>query len=152
MGNYSAPIEKLVTRLNFHTGTGQILDGWKFEAVPVQATDGLKDLPGIRLYIPTASEAERGAFVIPSLTVNILLSTKRTTTPNALTEHLKALEKLLDAIDTDENGKVDAGLGGSLRSRLTARTGAQYMLDVSVNTELTLNLEPRAAARGSRRS
>jgi hypothetical protein len=129
---------------------GRILAGFKFEAVPAATTEGVKDLPGIRLYIPGVTEIYRGAFVAPGMTVNLLLATRRTTDPNAIVEHLKALEKLMDALDKNAQGEVDPGLGGSLRTPMTLRTGSQYVLDLSVNSELTLTLEPRAAARGSR--
>ena len=152
MAMFTKPITNLIARLNFHVGVGRILAGFKFEAVPHPSTDGMKDLPGIRLYIPSMTEAYRGSnFVVPSMKVNILLATKRTGNPNAIAAHCTALEKLLDALDLSESGEVDPGLVGALRTPMTAATGEQYMLDLSVNTELTLNLEPRASARGSRR-
>ncbi len=150
MGMLSKPIEKLIARLAHHAGTGQLLAGWKIQAAPAPAIDGTRDLPCVQIKVPTPSESYRQAFVVPSMTVGLVVSTRRAASPNAITEHCAAVEKLLDALDLDDAGKVDPGLCGTLRAPMTFRAGQQNVLDVSVNTELTLTLEPRAAVRGSR--
>ncbi len=159
MGNLSRPIAALIDRLTFHCGPGQILDGFTFEPQPASHVGGQKDLPTIAFKLPGPSESYAGWSVVNTITVALVVSTKRQTA-NALVEHLNAVEKVLDAIDTDGDGEVNLGLAyqaagekpvPTLRVPITVRAGGQYALDLSINTELTLMLEARPAGRGSRR-
>jgi hypothetical protein len=69
--------------------------------------------------------------------------------PTKLVDHLEAVEAVIDAIRHDENGARDVALGGSLVKPVTFRTGKQFALDNSINTELLLTLEPRPYDYGS---
>lgn len=153
MGNLTKPIQALIDRLTAQTATGGMLDGFKFIAAPTTNVHGEKDLPNVRLTVPEYVETLRAASRTQTLTVHVVLSTKRTTNSNSLIEHFTDLEKLLDAIDCDpdNDSAPDLGLNQTLAFPLSVATGQQYALDLSINTELTLTLVARASQRGSMR-
>lgn len=149
-GIYSKPVELLVARLQGHAATGKILEGFKFAPLPVEDAGGKQDLPSVRLWIPSVSEGYRPQFVWGArLQFNLTVATAR---EGGIVGLMEAVEKVMDAAETDPTtNAVDPGLSGTLMTPFSMAVQNVFALDLSLNAELTLQLEPRPRDRGRRR-
>lgn len=149
--NLSAPVAKLIERLELSVKPGQRLDGWKLHVLPVERIDGLKDFPFVAVELPTWSEAYRSAkVVLPTLSVVLNVGTAKEKT--GLAGHLKALSDVLNAVELNvETPRViDPGLSGTILRPFEVAARETQTLDISLLTKLTLTIEAKPALRGRR--
>lgn len=138
MGKLAEIITALDNRVSFHTGTGEILDGMVWRATPVSEITGHEDLPEARLFTPRANEAYRPTRMSnASLTTPIVLSTSKDA---GLASHYEWVEKLLDAIETDQSGERDLGLNGNLDKPMSYETRHEATTEQSINSRITLTM------------
>lgn len=149
---FSTPMADIIARLKFHTTLGQtpkrMLDGWKFEDVPLTDVEGLKDLPGVRIYVPDVggdyrpSRNESG-----TMKVRLVLATSRKL---GLVEHLKGVELVMDALNySDASGQVK-WLAGSVKP-WSWSTEDNFIVDTSINSQVSIVIEPKVVEIGKRR-
>lgn len=149
MGVYADIISEISTRLNYHVGSGKMLDGYSYTAVPIVTVDGIDDLPAIRLFVPNLSETYKPKNQgNSSMTANILVSIKR---EDGVPAVLTAIEKVMDAIETNTSDVIDPGLAGNLLQPLNMQIRNTQTLQNSVNAELSIEVTPKVFGRGNRR-
>ena len=149
MGNLSKVVAAIESRLTFHAQAGGILDGVGMAFEPVAAIEGEADLPKVRMLVPDIGETPKTALLAePSMTLTLAVSTRRA---DGIAAHLAAVEAVLDALEVNDDGRQDTSLAGTLPVPFTVRTGGNNVLDLSITTDLSLNLKPRPAVRGNRR-
>ena len=149
MGNISQAFDEIEKRIRYHARAGGILDGFTVEFNQTAEIQGQQDLPSVRLSPPTLTETRRGTYVVPTSELNVSVATYR---PNGVAVHVKAVERVMDAIETGVDGVVDTGLNGSLRAPVQMSSGPQNALDLSLNSDLALKLEHRCSNFGNRRT
>ncbi len=148
MGKYAAVVQKLIDRLTFHVGAGQMLAGMKFVPIPVKDPEGQSDLPVIRLWVPTVRESYRSASLgTGEMTLNVTVSTERS---KGLVELLEKVELVMDALETSSTGSVDPGLSGTLVRPFNVSLGGSFVLDLSLNAQLSITAAPKQFERGGR--
>jgi len=152
MGIYSTPVSDLIARLIYQTTSGQtparLLDGWKFEAIPVASVEGLADLPAIRLYVPDISGTYRPTRLeTGSISVRLIISTKR---DDGLIALIEKVELVMDAISYDTAGLRSLALKGTLKP-WSWNMGNNFVVDNSLNGQVSITLEPKVAEFGQRR-
>jgi hypothetical protein len=155
MGTYSTPIKNLFDRLVYHTTAGQmplrLLDGWKFEPVPRQSVEGLTDLPAVSLYIPNLTATFRPTRQEEmKMSVNLLVSVKRDSGDDSLVQLIQAVELVMDAINYDETGALKPVIKGTLKPFSWSMTG-NFVVDTSLNGQVSISLDPRIVELGRRR-
>lgn len=153
MPSYSTVIDKLVTRLQWHTAAvGRLLYGAKFEALPIAQVDGATDLPHVRCFTFDIAETFRPNKPIScTIDVSVLVSAKRGDGLKVLAEWV---EKVLDAaeITTDGTSAIDPRLDNALLNPFRARTERAQVGDLSHNQLIIFTLVPRELpSRGKRR-
>ena len=148
MGNISQAFDEIEKRIRYHARAGGILDGFTVETNQTAEITGVQDLPSIRMSPPTLTETRRGGFVVPTSELNIAVATNRL---NGVAAHVRAIENVMDAIETNLSGIVDTGLCGSLRAPVQMSSGPHNALDLSLNSDLALKLEHRCSNFGNRR-
>jgi hypothetical protein len=159
MGMYSTPIQDVIDRLTYHTLAAQIparmLDGTKLESVPRSSVEGLADLPGVRLLIPTV-ESEyfpggRTGQEQGTIKMLLVIGVKRDDGANALATLLKQVETVLDALNIDATGQFSPSIKGTLKP-FSWKIENTYPVDNSLNAQVSVSLEPRPVPLGQRRS
>lgn len=148
MGKYSAVLTEVVARLNYHVGSGRDLDGYKFEEIPIEEAEGQKDLPAVRLYIPSLAESFRASEV--GMTRMGLIITVSTSKKDGIVEHVKKVEKVMDAIEKNTSGVIDAGLKGTLLRPMGMTLEVSRATTLSITSEIRISAEPRPFERGKR--
>lgn len=151
MPTYSTPVADIIDRLNYHTKAGQtpnrILAGWKFESIPTSSTEGPKDLPSIRIYVPEVKGKYRPARNEDgTMTFKLLISTKRS---DGLVAHLQGVEKVMDALNHNTSGLIKNIAG--LAKPWEWETGENYIVDHSISSEINMALMLQAVELGNRR-
>lgn len=148
MGKYSAVLDALIDRLEFHVGAGEMLAGMKFVSIPVKDPEGQRDFPVIRLWIPSFRELYRGATLgSGEMTLNLTVSIERSL---GLVELLEKVELVMDALETNTAGSVDPGLDGTLVRPFNVSLGGSFVLDLSLNAQLSITATPKPFERGGR--
>lgn len=153
MGKYSAVIEALSARIEGHIGTGKILESFKYVQGPLLEVEGEKDYPKVRLWIPELSQ-----FVHPRLIGEAGMTLKLTLATSlkaGLVEWCQAVEKVLDAIETDHTtGQLDLGLNGTLKKPMEPQVRDNFATPngLSLNAQITISVMPHPFTRGARRS
>jgi hypothetical protein len=154
MGSYSPIVTEIVARLTYHKASaGRILYGVKsFAPYPLEETEGLKDLPAIRIWIPDFHEQFR-ARTIPkaSISLNVSVSTAR---KDGVPNLVAWVEKTLDALDVkaDGSGDIDPMMNSTLRIPFSITSTPGMVHTNSITQLLTLSLVPRKSPlRGKRR-
>lgn len=155
MGNYSRPIQEVLDRLAYHTADlpGRMLRGLRYVPTPVVEVTGLTDLPCVALYVPKLRENYVVRRVSGQLSWSLIVAVRRQSEQsNAVVTLMEWIEKVLDAIETRADGseQVNTNIGGTTKPFEAAQVNA-FALDLSINAEITLSIEPRPCARGSRR-
>lgn len=152
MGKISAPIERVIKRMEFHSNhASRILGGFKWVPFPMTEADGQKDFPTVRLWIPQLSEDYRPSnLAIGTLRLGLHVATERKL---GMAVHMEALEKVLDALETTaaDQATIDLGFNGTLRKPMSMAVGNVFALDISVNSEILLTLDLIPYERGRRR-
>jgi hypothetical protein len=151
MGSYSTIVEKLVERMQFHTGdTGTLLQGVKFSDVPVLEVDGEADLPIVRLYIPDIVETfVPGALCKAMLVLRMTIATKRS---DGIASHITKVEKVIDALEVNALGVVDSKLEGSIRQPFSLKTSDATVTSISITTQLSITVTPRKTPQRGKRA
>jgi len=153
MGSYSSALEKIADRLEKHTEgrAKSLLAGFNFDDKPTQQVDGESDLPNVRLFVPDLSEQFRERELCKAtLGCNLAISTKIS---EGCVEHLKAVEKVLDAVELDaDTGEVDVTLEGTVRQPFSLKSAEPRFGAVSITTEVSLVFTPRKTPRRGKRS
>jgi hypothetical protein len=143
-------VQKLIDRLTYHKADveGRLLRGMKFEPIPVKDPEGQSDLPVIRLWVPTIRESYRGASLgTGEMTLNLTVSTRRS---EGLVKLLEKVELVMDALETSNTGLVDPGLDGTLVRPFNVSLGGSFVLDLSLNAQLSITAAPKQFERGGR--
>lgn len=152
---FSPIMTALLARLNYHKGDGLLLDGIKVKEFPESEISGHKDLPQVGVFIPDIFETfSWRAPTSASMTLRISISTKRGAT-NPLQTHLEWIEKVLDALETTHDGAAnkDSTLDGTIRKPFDVSLGNAFAEEISLNSQLTLTVVPRALViRANRRT
>lgn len=121
MGKYSTPLADFVARLTYHTtpGAARLLDGFRWElddgkAVPTESTQGYKDMPALRLYLPSVRENFRPRVNIDG-TVDIRLHIA-SARQEGIVKWMESVEKVMDALQYKAETPLAIGaLAGTLR-------------------------------------
>lgn len=158
MGMFSGPIQDVINRLTYHTTTAipaRMLDGFKFEAVPRAQVEGMTDLPGIRLLIPTI-EAQyrpggRTGQEEGTLTLHLVVGVKRDDGNNTLATLINHVEKVLDALNFNTTGALAPSIAGTMKP-FSWKIENTYPVDISLNAQVSISLEPRPVILGQRRN
>ena len=154
MGKYTELVQTVIDRLTFHAAPGGILEGFKAFYGPTEDVEGVKDLPSVRLFIPTPSEQWAGTRGTFSLTANVLVTTaraQRSKDGQDILDHAAALEKVMDAIETDVDGNVEFVFAGKLVKPIELRMHSQSANPIAIMSEVSVNMERIPFARGTRR-
>ena len=154
MGKYTELVQTVIDRLTFHAAPGGILEGFRSFYGPTEDVEGKRDLPSVRLFIPTPSERWSGNKGTFSLTVNLLVTTARAQRPTDgqdILDHAAALEKVMDAIETDVDGNVEFVFAGKLVKPVELSMHGQSANPISIMSEVSVNMERTPFARGTRR-
>lgn len=162
-GKYSRPLADFLARIDFHAQdvAGRILRGWHWDvsskakgidglAVPTMSIRGLKDLPGLRIYLPELSETFRPARHTDGLiTINILVSTKRT---DGVIDWVNGIQKVVDALQNSPTDPwVAKAIDGTVQHfRWEAKDN--FILENSLNSHLSLSLHPIVGDVGKHRN
>lgn len=152
MGVYSTPLADLEARLTYQAADidGRLLRGAKLEITPREETEGVSDMPCLRLYIPTIRENYRPArYGDGSLTLNVLVATHR---DKGNLELMAWVEKLIDAarLKADASGSRSA-LAGTMRPFDWSAT-EPFVTGVSLNTHVIISLVTRPRELGLNRT
>lgn len=151
MGHYTKITQEIIDRLNFHTGTGEMLAGLKFREAPEVNIEGLTDFPNAVFFLPSLSESYHVNIIGDgNLRFNISLSVAR---KEGIPKLMEWVEKLLDALETkkDGSGLVDTNLNGSTKP-FNAEIANSFALDVSLTAQITITVSPKPMNRGQRRN
>lgn len=151
MGCYTRPLQEILDRLEYHSAVaGRILWGARYVPLPVVEVTGLTDLPCVALYVPRIRETYQVRRIQSSLSWSLMVAVRREDSVIVLMEWV---EKVLDAIErkADTTALVDTNIGGTTKPFEASVVNA-FALDLSLNAEITLTIEPRPCLRGSRRS
>jgi hypothetical protein len=145
MGKYSTPLADFVARLNWHTVEGEtparLLAGVKWEitdgkVVPTADVQGLKDLPGLRLYLPQLRESFRPARNLDgTITLNLLIATAREA---GIVSWIQTVEKVMDALQYRAADPLATGaLAGTLRHFDWSMTD-NFIVGNSLNAQVSI--------------
>lgn len=142
MGRYSTPIGSLIARLKYHATPHQTparrLAGFKIIETPTTETEGEKDLPNVRVVIPDFNEHFVAARNLDGkIEIKILIGSARA---KGLVVLMQVIERVLDAIQTDENGYV-SGLPGLAR-HFDCKVEGSTSGTTALTAPLTLFLTP----------
>lgn len=150
MGKYSAIVQAISDRLDGHAVSGGILDGFRIKATPEKEVLGEQDVKVVAMMIPDIEERWVGQDDgMTTLTLNLVVSTRRKDGPVV---HVQAVEALLDALERTPGGAYTPTLGGLLREPYGASIGNQVLLQLSLNTEISMSCQPKYFPRqGGRR-
>ena len=153
MPSYSPIVTEIIARINYHKGaSGRLLYGVKFQPYPLEETEGLKDLPMIRLWIPDFNETFRPRTLAKAgMTMNVSVSVAR---KQGIAVLVQWVEKVMDALDikADGSGDIDPMLNGTIRLPFSIHTIPGMVHSNSVTQQLTLQFVPRKTPqRGKRR-
>lgn len=153
MGDYSAVVTELGTRLTYHATTAtpaRILNGFQLRLSAVRETVGQRDHPFVELYgVEGNEEYVPNDLLKATLTVQLVVGTLRSDGP---TGHLAAVEKVLDAIETNSSGVLDPSLNRKLISRLEMNFSASSETDLTMNSIVTVRMMLHPQSRGARRT
>lgn len=152
MPQFSTIVADIISRLTYHTVDAQVparmLDGWKFEAVPVASVEGLKDLPALRLYLPDVKGDYRPARNEQSeMEFRMIVATKR---EDGLVAHFQAVEKVMDALNYTPAGVLTNAFAGTAKP-WSWKTSDNNIVDSSLNSQITIIIEPKVVELGKRR-
>lgn len=150
MGRYAAVVTELIARMNFHKGTGQMLQGLGFRETPEVQTDGLKDFPWAMFFLPSITESYHVRNIADStLRLNLAITTDRKYGIPAL---LVWVEKVMDALETNRTTLAyDPNLGGTTKPFEMEMANA-FALDLSLTAQITITVMPKPMQRGQRRN
>jgi hypothetical protein len=151
VSDLGTPLEEIVARLRYQAvaGAGRLLDGWKVHPVPVADVKGLTDFPYVMLFIPDYAETVHVSNLInPRLTVRLFVARKAKDGIPAL---MRSVAAVLNAIERTRDGqdRVDPNLNETTRP-IAVSTGENFALDLSLNAQLTITIEPKPFRRGRR--
>lgn len=152
MGSYSSITDALIERLKHHAGkNGSILDKFNVSDVPVLEIESNESLPSLRLYVPDISEQfTPGALNKTALVVKFTVSTAH---GEGVLAHMKAVEKALDALEVNKQGKVDAMLEGTIRKPFSVKSSDAFVSSIAITSQLSITFVPRKTPqRGKRRN
>lgn len=155
IGKYSNPITKLIERLEFHKATGQMLAGLDFRKVPKKQVEGADNFPTATLFIPTLQESTRAGGRSAGhghgvMLVNISVSVR---IDHGIPELMVWCEKVIDAIFTAHDGSAlfEPTLAGSLSIPLIAKVGTAFVLELSLNADITCTVQTQEYRLNERR-
>lgn len=157
MPRYSTILSNIIARLTAQNASGKILAGFKLTTNPTTEVEGQTDLSGgaIRLIDPPdiKEKAHEQMAIITGGTVTLKLGVS-TLRSAGFVAHLQAVEKAMDALETDATTGVDLLLGGTLAQPFSMNAGDSFAKDdgLSQNTFLTVTMIPIDCASGGRRS
>jgi hypothetical protein len=154
MGKYVELVQTVIDRITFHAVPGGILEGFKAFYGPTEDVEGISDLPSVRLFIPTPSEAWSGTKGTFGLVVNVMVATaraQRVQDGTDVLEHTAALEKVMDAIETNVDGNVEFTFSGKLVKPIELSLHGQSANPISIMSEVSIAMERIPFARGTRR-
>lgn len=155
MGNLSEIIQAVEARLTHHAAQdGRLLSGWKLHFNPEPDVDGARDLPSVRLFLPTHTEGTRPVTIADGkLTVRLYVGTRRSA---GTVEHVQGIEKVLDALETPTGAvggtaaALETALERAIARGLDIKMTDSFLGDISYNAQIEVTLTPRPVARGGR--
>lgn len=162
-GKYSRPLADFLARIAFQSAdvSGRILRGWHWDvsskatgaaalAVPTMSIRGLKDLPGVRIYLPDISETFRPARHTDGVfTIKLLVSTLRT---DGAVAWVDGIQKVIDALqNTPTDPWEPKAIAGTVQ-HFAWKTEDNFILDNSLNAHLSISLHPQVGDVGKHRN
>lgn len=151
MGKFSNVLTAVIARLNYHTGSGRILDGYSINTDIQKLVRGKLDFPCVTLFLAEPSESKEGRLLRLELRVNLTVSVWNSASAVDL---LQAVEKVADAVmtATDGSGRPDLGLGSTAYTTGAIQYGDNSALETSLSTNLTMVLKAQASEIADRRN
>ena len=152
MGRYSIPVDGLIAGLSYVAWSKQnpprLLDGLKIIPAPRRETEGLKDLPCVRIVIPDFDEVFAPARNIDgTLKVKLTVSDERS---KGIANALLTVEKVLDAIQTDPVTGICALPGTARHFDCKAEESVSYDNDITI--PIIIFLKPFKSEVGKRQT
>lgn len=151
MGALSQPVSELLARLNYHAGApGRILEGWTVNEVAETRADGADDHPNVTLVSVTVTDEPRTQPAsFSTLSVRLAVATAK---GGGYVSHLQAVEKLLDAVETDTAGAPDYTVGLSTMRGVRVQGEEPDTTGVAIQTFVVVALETVPFNRSNRRA
>lgn len=154
MSDIATPIETLIARLQYQAADvdGRLLRGTTIHPAPLADVKGATDFPYVMVMIPDYSEQNHArALINPVLTLRLVVSVAATPAETGLTRLLRQTAAVLNSLERtiDGNDRVDPNLNDTTKP-FSASTGDNFALDLSLNAQLTITIEPRPFQRGRR--
>lgn len=154
MSDVATPIEKILERLNYQAEDvdGRLLRGVIIHPAPVADVKGLTDFPYVMVMIPDYSEQNHPAALInPVLVVRMVVTVAANPAATALARLLRQVNAVLNSLERTVDGQnlVDPNLNETTKP-LVASSGDNFALDLSLNAQLTITIEPKPFHRGRR--
>lgn len=154
MGNLTRPIQEVIDRLQYQAGLAdpeRILHGAIIRDIPIVTIESLKDFPSVSVFIPSIRETYRPKdLALPSISIPIVVSTER---EKGLLHLYEWVERVIDALEVkrDGSGHVDPNLVATSKP-FAVSVGNNFALELSLNAQLTITIDPRPVLRGTRRT
>lgn len=150
MGQLSTPTADLIARMDYHTAaSGRILFGFFWKALPIREGESQSDFPNVRLFIPDMAGAFRPAkLATAEIEFKMIVAVAR---EKGLVELMKAVEKVVDALEIKTDGTTVAALAGTAKM-FDWHTDGNFTVDGSLNAQLIISATPAVKSVGNRRT
>ena len=138
------------SRIEQQTGSTGLLAGYHFMRNPVSRVDGLSDLPMVSVQgFELVEDYGTAPTIWPSVRLAIALATRRDLGPDGFAE---AVERVIDSIETNDDGEFDGTLDGLLTEWVTTELTDVGIGDMSISGMVIVTAKPTRFNRGSRRT
>lgn len=152
-GEISAPITEAIARLQYHAEAAdpvRMLDGWRIISQPIREVEGQKDFPFVLVQVPNLTGDFRPTrHEDYSLQLILGVSVSKEEGVDGLFERVA---KVLNALETTRDGRfnIDPGLSNSIMKPFSWTASQNFALDLSLNANITVTMQPRRGTRGLR--
>lgn len=137
MGKYSEICSAVQARLEFCSGAGRILDGYRIELEPVERVEGESNLPlaGVQgLSIKEQYQVTSLVDAVVQIDVQVACSLSR-----GIAGLSECIEKVLTAIETDTvTGQMELSLGSKLVEWVETEITPAVMTNLSLSAVITV--------------